>query len=216
LATNNGNNNGNNFDDLFSDAFNEATAEPVKSKGSGARLNHEIIPSAWFLSLSERDQAILRLAGWVDAEATMAVPARYVTADRPTLPQPSQRPSKEGKVRNASLYDPATLARLREEARASEVARFNLCCSVAATLARTNKPIAIVDLAALTVAVGLRDEIKAILALVSGRLNLPCEVKGGKLTALATVPDAIPHGKYAAAFNKAVAKVRAQVTAEAV
>lgn len=199
-------------DDLFGDAFTEAMTESDKPKAK-RKADPAMGPvlSAWFKSQSVKDQAVLTAAGWTDASDSVAIPCRLVSADRPTLPMPAVRPAKDGKVRSSHLYDPQTLKRLREESRASGVARFNICCAVAATFSRTGKPIAIVDLAALVASVNLKESQTEVITMIARRLNLPMAVENGMITPQAKIPAVKSHEKYALAFNKAVSRAKSMV-----
>jgi len=200
-------------DELFGDAMADAMKAAEQTGSRRPRASAGPAESAFYASQSVADQAVLVAAGWRDAVASMAIPARLVTADRPTYPLPLQRPLQAGRVRAAHLYDAPTLKRLQEESKAASVAKYNVCAAVAATLARTGKPVAVIDLAALVVAVGLKESQPEIIYMVARRLNLPLQVKDGLIIAMGKIPASAAHEKYALAFNRAVAKVRASVKA---
>jgi len=198
-------------DDLFGDAMADAMKAAGQSSGRRPRASAGPVDSAYYASQSAADQAVLAAAGWRDAVGSMAIPARLVTADRPTYPLPLQRPLQAGKVRAAHLYDAPTLKRLQDQSRAESVARYNVCAAIAATLARTGKPIAVIDLAALAVAVDLKDSQAEVIQMIARRLNLPMEIRDGSLIPMGKVPASPAHEKYALAFNRAVAKVKSAI-----
>jgi hypothetical protein len=200
-------------DELFGDALADAMKAAEQTGNRRPRASAGPIDSAFYAAQSAADRAILDAAGWSDAVGSMAIPTRLVTADRPTYPLPLQRPLQAGRVRAAHLYDAATLKRIQEESRAASVAKYNVCAAIAATLARTGKPVAVVDLAALVAAVSLKESQSEIIYMIARRLNLPLQVKDGMIIPMGKVPTSVAHEKYASAFNRAVAKVRASVKA---
>ena len=192
----------------------EATAEPPKAGRKARPTGADVTPSAWFQGLAEADQRVLAAAGWQEAPASFAPVAGSVSAAKPSLAKPSQKPSKEGKVRGADAYDPKVLAELREEKKAAEEARYQLCCAVAATLARSKGRIAITDLAALTVGFGLADKEthKSVVTMIAKRMNLPVVVKDGMMILQGfTMPTHACHATFAIVANKLNARVRASL-----
>lgn len=223
MATNNGTNNGNNgsggkreptLEELLKMAMEEATAEPSKTPRKARPNGAQITPSAWFQGLATADQKVLAAAGWQEVPASFGPVAGSVTAAKPALAKPAQKPSKEGKVRGADAYDAASLAKLREEKRQAEEARYQLCCAVAATLARSKGRIAVTDLAALTVGFGLADKEthKTVVTMLAKRMNLPVKVSDGILTLeRITMPTHACHANFAIVANKLIAKVRSDL-----